>query len=808
MAGSIVNSIALVFSIFAMILYYLSYRGYKNTINYARLAYHAMTMLVIVSSTLLLYFILTHQFQYDYVYNYSNQDLPVGYLIATFWAGQEGSFMLWLFMAAIIGVFLQNYSEKRDDLEPRVMAVYSLVTSFLLLMVSPLMKNPFALLWHHDTFIEVKNVAQMYQSLPFLGNYIYGEGQGPFYVKVSSDFVANLNLAGVELNQFIMKGKGLNPLLQNFWMQIHPPILFAGFSLAAVPFTFALAALMKNDYKDWIRQSFPWLLACAGVLGLGIMMGGYWAYGVLGWGGYWAWDPVENSSLVPWIVAVAAIHTMLVQKRSQKKGSGPGKFARTNLILSILTFVLVLYSTFLTRSGILGDASVHSFASPGYLVYYSLLAGVLIFLGTGVGMILWRWKYLTEQANINDEGLMSREQSLFTSAVILGASALIVLVGTSAPIFGRSVDISFYDQMHIPLGIIIGILNGLSLKLKWKNTRREDILKGIAIPAGITAVVVISAVLFAGVDKIMMILLLTGAVFSLVVNTEIMIKIMRGGKQMVGAYVAHIGLALFIVGVIGSAAFSKETQVDLVKGQVSEVLGQKVVFRGLEQFYDFGTKYYANIEMITQDDRMAKPVMYIAEFNQGLMREPDILNGWVSDFYITPLSFDDGSQQSGTGSVHDMVPGGTTEAEGTTIKYKDFIAPDMAAMSAGTAFRMGIIVDVTKDGKTVTKEVTFSGGGGGQPVYETVSVPEFGIKMQIAGLEPGSRKAKLSIAPEGGNLTPAKKQEVLTIQASIKPLVNFVWAGVIIMTLGFFLSTSRRLKESYAQRKAAAAQQD
>ena len=136
-------------------------------------------------------------------------------------------------------------------------------------------------------------------------------------------------------------------------MQIHPPILFAGFSMATVPFAFAIAALMKNDYKDWVKQAFPWMLAGMGVLGLGIMLGGYWAYEMLGWGGYWAWDPVENSSLIPWLVGVAGIHTLLVQKRSQAKG-GIGKYAKTNLMLCVLTYVLVLIQHILNKKWCFG----------------------------------------------------------------------------------------------------------------------------------------------------------------------------------------------------------------------------------------------------------------------------------------------------------------------------------------------------------------------------------------------------------------------------------------------------------------------
>ena len=291
--------------------------------------------------------------------------------------------MLWVLLTSIVGIVLQNYSSKRGDLEPRVMSVFTLSTSFLLVMVSPLFKNPFAYIWTEPVFIGAKDIR-----FSFLKSTMDSE----FFisaiipqVKILLRWVLNFMLHYLQLELLLrillLNGKGLNPQLLNFWMQIHPPILFIGFSMATVPFAFAMAAMMKNDYTQWVKQALPWVLAGAGILGLGIMMGGYWAYEMLGWGGYWAWDPVENSSLIPWLVGVASIHTLLVQRKTQAKG-GIGKYAKTNLILSIMTYILVLYSTFLTRSGVLGDASVHSFVDPGMLVYLFLV----IFIGT---FIVW-----------------------------------------------------------------------------------------------------------------------------------------------------------------------------------------------------------------------------------------------------------------------------------------------------------------------------------------------------------------------------------------------------------------------------------
>ena len=504
MLGSIVLSLALASSLFAMAMYFLSFKGYKNTINYGRIAYHSMAMLVIAASAILLYSILTHDYSNKYIYSYSSNELPKGILAATFWAGQEGSFMLWVLLTAIVGIVLQNYSSKRGDLEARVMSVFTLSTSFLLIMVSPLFKNPFAYIWSEPVFINLKDINSAFLNQPWIQNFLFSDNStNQNFVKMDSALYAALSSAGIAVKDFVIDGKGLNPQLLNFWMQIHPPILFIGFSMATVPFAFAVAAMMKNEYTQWVKQALPWVLAGAGILGLGIMLGGYWAYEMLGWGGYWAWDPVENSSLIPWLVGVASIHTLLVQRKSQAKG-GIGKYAKTNLILSIMTYVLVLYSTFLTRSGVLGDASVHSFVDPGMLVYLFLVIFIGTFIVLGFGMLLYRWKYLSEKVE-TDEALLSRDLSLFTAAIVLCASALIVLVGTSAPLFGSSVDTFFYDEMHVPIGIIIGLLNGLSLLLKWKQSDGQELLKKSLLSVAFSIIFTALLIIFGGVTDIMMV---------------------------------------------------------------------------------------------------------------------------------------------------------------------------------------------------------------------------------------------------------------------------------------------------------------
>ncbi|MEK6572653.1 MAG: cytochrome c biogenesis protein CcsA, partial [Bacteroidota bacterium] len=397
MIGTIVIWIAFAAALTSAWDYFQVVRRKKESLTLARRSFHIMVLGVVLSSFLLLMFILQHRFEYAYVYSYSSRSLPLGYLFSTFYAGQEGSFLFWAFSGAIIGIFLLNYT-RRKRIEAEVISIYVSIQAFLLLLL--IAKSPFRSIW--DVF----------------------PGQVAAGV-VPSD------------------GRGLNPLLQNFWMTIHPPVLFVGFAAMAVPFSFAAAALWRKKYQDWLASAFPWVLFAVLALGAGIMLGAYWAYGVLGWGGYWGWDPVENSSLIPWLTAIALTHTILVQKRT-------GGLKRTNLVLAIVSFLLVLYSTFLTRSGILGDASVHSFVDPGSVVYLLLIAFIGTFAALGIGLF---WTRRAELKAASEKAyLLSREAVLGIGAAVICASALVIFFGTSLPIISKTtVEPSFYDQMNLPI---------------------------------------------------------------------------------------------------------------------------------------------------------------------------------------------------------------------------------------------------------------------------------------------------------------------------------------------------------------------
>ena len=312
-------------------------------------------------------------------------------------------------------------------------------------------------------------------------------------------------------------GKGLNPSLENLWIVIHPPMLFLGFTLLAVPFAFAIAALLKRDYQGWVTTSFPWTLASAMVLGFAIMLGGFWAYETLGWGGYWGWDPVENASLLPWLITLAGVHTMLTQKKT-------GGLIKTNIGMTLLAYALVLYASFLTRSGVLGEASVHSFADPGNLAFTLLVLALIIFIGGSLVIFIMRWRSMRVAGS--DYKILSRETGLSIGSAVLGASALVVFVGTSAPLISKKVDVSFYGNLHVPIAIVLMLVNGLTMLLKWKQSGISEMFKKGAI--ALTLAIIAGVFLyFAGIDDIGYLLIATAACFGLFVNVEIAAKLLK-----------------------------------------------------------------------------------------------------------------------------------------------------------------------------------------------------------------------------------------------------------------------------------------
>lgn len=758
MLGKIFIYIAFISSVISIISFFLVHLGKSNLLKTARLFFHITAVSVILSSVFLMYIILTHQYQYAYVWEQSNSELQLPLLISTFWSGQEGSFMIWTLFTAVIGIFLLNYVSREDRSEPQVMSIYTLVLAFLTLII--ILKSPFKYIWE------------------------------AFPKEVEPGFMPP-------------DGRGLNPLLQNYWMVIHPPTLFIGFASLAVPFAFAIAALMKNQYDRWIINSMPWILFSGGVLGLGIMMGGYWAYSILGWGGYWAWDPVENSSLIPWIVAVAGIHTMLVQKKN-------GGYKKTNLILSILAFLLVLYSTFLTRSGILGDSSVHSFVDPGAEVYLALIIFISSFILISVVAILIRLKDLKSHATEN-MAFLTKESFLFIGALVLCASALVITAGTSMPLISKAtIDTNFYNTWNLPLAIILLVISGLSIFLEWKKTGREKFIGNIFQPF-IYALIVTIVLVVVGVKNLAMIIFAFASLFTFFINLIMLLRIIKTGKATFGGVLAHIGIALFFLGVISSAKYSEETNLSLELNKPMEAFGYKFTYTGTTSFMDANNKsdtmFHFNIKVEKDNKEMTmRPVMYYSKFSQGIMKNPDIANFVNKDLYISPMSFEE-PQFFSKDQIFDFKKGEKKKIGNLEIEFMDFdfgnIQMGGKEMASGN-YTLGATLTVSdgKNKETISPKLHAING---EQNYIKAQMKDNGdyefyfVNMKLQGEEQGGSLATIAVVDLKNPSTNTHKEETLVASVAIKPFIWVLWTGVIVLVIGFFISVYRRRKEIFVK---------
>lgn len=742
-------------AILSSILYFLSSGGSAKYVKQARMLFHVSAILTISSTAFLLYLIMTHQFQYTYVWNYSSRDLPWNLLLATFYAGQEGSFHLWAFLMAILGVFLLPYLANRDSeklpgndpndtYEPLVMGTFTLLSAFLLFIM--IIKSPYMFVW---------------QSFP----------------------------ADVQVGFIPEDGRGLNPLLQNFWMTIHPPILFTGFTSLSIPFSFAIAALIKNRYDKWMKLALPWTLFGGMILGLGIMLGGYWAYGVLGWGGYWAWDPVENSSFVPWLLIIGAIHTMVAEEKV-------GKYKRTSLILCILAYAMVLYSTFLTRSGVLGDASVHSFVDPGQEVYLFLVVFLSLFAGGGLALIGFRYKSLRTEKSEGQVNLLSRESALFVGAITICATALVIAVGTSWPIISKgTVEPDFYNRMNLPLAILIAAINGISILLRWKHSDEKSFFKSLYIPLGFTGAITIVLVIM-GVRDFLMALLAAASFFAVFINGEIAYTIFRKNKSKAGAYIAHMGVMLLFLGVIGSARYSEEENVSLPLGEPKEVLGGYVLtYKGATEIPGDHEKYHFNV-IVQKDDRafLLQPVMYYSEYSEGIMKNPDIANLVTKDLYLSPMALEEPGQFT-PNDIHSFNKGEEKDINGMKVKFIDFDRSkfNRDEMEAGKTNIMGAELEVTINGKTekVIAEQEMSQNGSSPIPVKPLGNDNYTFyltKLSVAG----ESTVDIAIIDDNKMQQEQGAPETLVITASVKPFINLVWGGTIVMVIGFYFSLIAR----------------
>ena len=736
------------------------------TLLLARRLYYAYVFSILLTSFLLLTRLISHDFRLSYVASYSGRDLPFYYLFSTFWAGQEGSFLLWLFWGALIGLFVLRSAKEQ---EAPVMVVY--IASFIGIVAILVKQSPFR-----------------------------------FLAQLPPD------------------GQGLNPLLQDPWMVIHPPVMFSGFASLSVPFAFAIGALWMKRWDGWVVRAMPWALFTFVTLGTAILMGGYWAYKTLGWGGYWGWDPVENTSLVPWLATVALVHGMSLQKAR-------AKHRKINIILAILAFCCILYGTFLTRSGVLADFSVHSFIDLGITGW--LVGIILVFLGGGLALLAWRWKEIPVVSDVDqatgkekEEPFLSRSVLFILSVTLFCASGLVILLGTSAPILTRvlgkpsQVATSFYNVTHRPIATLIALLIFLVPYLSWRGETGKGVIRKAVVP-GVVGLLGVGVFFAAGVRGFGDLLILGLAVAGFVANAGTAILfVRRKAVTTMGGYLAHIGMSIMLVGILVSGVYEKKTTVSLIRNQPMTVGRNTLTFTRTVFVTEKGeVKRFDELNSMSLSDRRAKQAMEVEVTSPGssvwkaypklftntrtnqMMANPDVKSSPLMDLYLSPQSYDPGQPARIEGTTVTMKKGESKTVEGVKVKFLDFSA-DRSQVSSDrprvivTGNFLVTTAEVSEE-KTA-KLVMYFGGGAPASSTESPETPLLGkgrFKLRKVSPNEGTCELELLGLSPGSDLKPATG-ETFSVDLTTKPLISLVWGGFYVMMAGGITALLRRARDS------------
>jgi len=586
-------------------------RGRSSLVHGAVGLAHVLTGLMLVASAIIVHAFVTGDYSIKYVQRYSDSAQPLFYKLTSYWGGLDGSLMFWVTLLAIFtSAAIHVNRERHRMLVPWVVAVIAVVQMFFLFLM----------------------------------------------VVHNNPFETHLLAAPAD-------GKGLNPLLQNFYMVIHPPLLYLGFVGMTIPFAFALAAMITGQLDDsWLRAVRRWTMTSWLFLTVGLALGGLWAYEELGWGGYWGWDPVENAGLLPWFTATAFLHSVMVQERR-------GMLKVWNVSLVIMTFFLTIFGTFMTRSGIV--QSVHAFGEDRELAWMFTIFMILI-LTVSFGLVIWRMPMLRARNEL--DSWASREAAFLANNWILLFSAFFVLFATMFPTISEAlrgerltVGPPFFDKWMLPIGLMLLVLTGVGPLLAWRKSAVANMRHQFLWPVS-AAVVTGVAMTAMGVQ-----FWAAGLCFSLcaLVATTIFQEFWRGSgvrqratgtdrltaliglfarsRRRYAGYIVHLGIVLIFLG-FGGNGFKLEEQVVLEPGQQVEI-GSYVVKYSTLKVTDDGQKQMVTAHVNVEKDGASVGGMYPARwYFRGREEEPTtevaIRRGFADDLYLVLAAFDVGTQKS------------------------------------------------------------------------------------------------------------------------------------------------------------------
>ena len=491
---------------------------------------HGISLFILIGT--IFYAMYHHMYEYSYVFDHVSEDLPLKYILSAFWEGQEGSFMLWMFWHVILGFLLIRFAGK---LEGPVLFTIALAEAILMSMLLGIHIS-----WGDEAIKIGSNPTTLLRHM----------NDAPIFA--NADYLS------------LIKGRGMNPLLQNYWMTIHPPTVFLGFASTIVPFAFAFAGLWTKDHKEWLKPALPWALFSAGIHGTGLLMGSLWAYVALSFGGYWAWDPVENASLVPWITLIAGIHVHLINKNT-------GYAGRSVYFFYLITFILILYSTFLTRSGVLGDTSAHAFTEMG--LEWQLMGIMAVFAIPGFTLLLINYKKIKNPEN--EEKLSSREFWMFIGSLVLLFSAILISSSTSLPVFNKIMTyfnpayegkvikdaIGHYNKYQMWIGVFVTVLSSIAMFLRynasnWANIEKK-VLTRLIIIAGISAILTWVITFWIKLYSWQYFVLCFSGLFAMIANGDYIINVVKGNLKLAWSGIAHFGFGMMLIGILASGLNQK-----------------------------------------------------------------------------------------------------------------------------------------------------------------------------------------------------------------------------------------------------------
>ncbi|MGB6278769.1 MAG: cytochrome c biogenesis protein CcsA [Syntrophobacteria bacterium] len=708
--------------------------------NVARYSFTGFVAFITLASILLMFAILKHEFIYSYVANYSSRDLPLQYLISSFWAGQEGSFLLWVLLGAWLGIFLMH---KSGEMEPQVMTIYNLNNLFLMILL--IKQSPFKML-----------------------------------AAAPAD------------------GQGLNMLLQDPWMVIHPPVVFLGYAAYTIPFAYAIAALWRREYDNWIRPALPWTVFAFLSLGAGIIIGGYWSYKVLGWGGYWGWDPVENASLLPWLAGTALMHGMILQQSRRK-------LRKTNFVLAAFSFLLIIYCTFLTRSGILADFSVHSFQDLG------ITGWLVFFMFVFIAITLWFFVTRVREIPVSDKGAafsyFSREFGFIGAMIILCLSAIVTGVGTSAPLITRvlekasKVSTEFYVETNMPLALLMVLLLSFVPLLAWGKNDFAKLSRKL-IWALVGAIVSGAITLYHGYPGMAVLVLAVFAGAAVGMNLQLAITLIRKKFTMSSGAIAHLGVGLMFVGIIASSVYDRSEKVLLPQGKMEPALGYEMKFNGPEFTREpRGVRLDLPVDVKKGNTAFnARPDIRSENSPDGRGRRfsrPHIRRGLVSDLYISPVDFQPAKEQSRSVDRKqlELKKQQKIQFQDYEITFVGFDISGMMAQKEGQGVSVGADVVVSYKGEdplTLKPVLTMGKEGNTSSRVKLPGPAEAYISLARIEASSGSIVLDYQGPASGQDKIAQTTPPAFIAEVSTKPGMTVLWLGTFLILFGAGIGVARR----------------